>query len=66
MINTKVIEVLLDLKNYVNENWDESEYKKEMDESSEAVDIAVVLLKERKFIGTMDLNGETYGITKID
>lgn len=65
MDNKKVVEVLHDLKNYVNGNWDESEYKKEMDEASEAIDIAVCLLKDSEFVGTMNLLGETYGVAKI-
>lgn len=66
MNNEKVIEVLEDLKCYVNENWDESEYKKEMDEAEEAINIAVSILKQSTVCGFLELNNEKYSIVKID
>ena len=66
MNKEKVIEVLEDLKCYVNENWDETEYKKEMDEAEEAINIAVSILKQSSVCGILKLNNEKYNIIKID
>ena len=66
MNKEKVIEVLEDLKCYVNENWDETEYKKEIDEADEAINIAVSILKQSSVCGSLKLNNEKYNIVKID
>lgn len=66
MNKEKVIEVLEDLKCYVNENWDEIEYKKEIDEADEAINIAVSILKQSSVCGFLKLNNEKYNIVKID
>jgi len=66
MDKEKAIEVLEDLKCYVNENWDETEYKKEMDEAEEAINIAVSILKQSSVCGILELNNEKYSIVKID
>ena len=41
MDKEKVVEVLEDLKCYVTENWDETEFKKEMDEAEEALNDSI-------------------------
>ena len=66
MNKEKVIEVLEDLKCYVNENWDETKYKKEIDEADEAINIAVSILKQSSVCGFLKLNNEKYNIVKID
>lgn len=66
MNKEKVIEVLEDLKCYVNENWDETEHKKEIDEADEAISIAVSILKQSSVCGFLKLNNEKYNIVKID
>lgn len=66
MNNEKVIEVLESLRDYVNENWDETEYKKEMDEAEEAVNIAVAFLKETSICGVLELNGKKYSVSEIE
>jgi len=66
MDKEKAIEVLEDLKCYVNENWDETEYKKEMDEAEEAINIAVSILKQSSVCGILELKYEKYSIVKID
>lgn len=52
MNKEKVIKVLEDLRNYVNENWDESEYKNDIDEAEEAINIAVSVLKNQLLVDT--------------
>ena len=66
MSKEKAIEVLEDLKCYVNENWDETECKKEIDEADEAINIAVSILKQSSVCGFLKLNNEKYNIVKID
>lgn len=63
MTTEKCIEVLEDLRCYVNENWDE-EYRKSINEVNEAVPMAIRLIKERQVCGTVQMNGETYLISK--
>jgi hypothetical protein len=65
MNKEKVIEVLEDLKDYVNENWDESEYKKEMDEAEEAINIAVSTLKQATVCGTLEIREKKYNIVEV-
>lgn len=66
MNNEKVIEVLESLRDYVNENWDETEYEKEMDEAEEAVNIAVAFLKKTSICGVLELNGKKYSVSEIE
>lgn len=63
MTTEKCIEVLEDFRCYVNENWDE-EYRKSINEVNEAVPMAIRLIKERQVCGTVQMNGETYLISK--
>lgn len=65
MNKEKAIKVLEDLRNYVNENWDESEYKKDMDEAEEAINIAVSVLKESNISGYLELDGKRYSVSEI-
>ena len=55
----------MDKKCYVNENWDETEYKKEMDEAEEAINIAVSILKQSSVCGILKLNNEKYNIKGV-
>lgn len=66
MNKEKVIEVLESLRDYVNENWDETEYEKEMDEAEEAVNIAVAFLKGTSVCGFLELNGKKYSVSEIE
>lgn len=63
MDRNKCTEVLEKLQHYVNENWDE-EYRQSIDEVNEAIPMAIKLIRENKACGTMQLNGETYLISK--
>ena len=63
MTTEKCIEVLEELRCYVNENWDE-EYRESINEVNEAVPMAIRLIKERQVCGTVQMNGETYLISK--
>lgn len=65
MDKEKVIKVLEDLRDYVNENWDESEYKKDMDEAEEAINIVVSVLKESNISGYLELDGKRYNVSEI-
>lgn len=65
MNKEKVIQVLEDLRDYVNENWDESEYKKDIDEAEEAINIAVSALRESNISGYLELNGKRYSVSEI-
>lgn len=65
MNKEKVIQVLEDLRDYVNENWDESEYKKDMDEAEEAINIAVSVLKKSTVSGYLEIDGKRYSVSEI-
>lgn len=65
MDKEKVIKVLEDLRDYVNENWDESEYKKDMDEAEEAINIAVSVLKKSTVSGYLEIDGKKYSVSEI-
>lgn len=65
MSKEKVIKVLEDLRDYVNENWDESEYKNDMDEAEEAINMAVSVLKQSTICGYLEIEGKRYGISEI-
>ena len=65
MDKEKVIKVLEDLRDYVNENWDESEYKKDMDEAEEAINIAVSVLKKSIVNGYLEIDGKRYIVSEI-
>lgn len=65
MDKEKVIKVLEDLRGYVNENWDESEYKKDMDEAEEAINIAVSVLKKSTVSGYLEIDGKRYIVSEI-
>ena len=45
MNKEKQIEVLEDLKSYVNENWDEYEYADDIKDANVALDVAIALIK---------------------
>lgn len=65
MDKEKVIKVLEDLRDYVNENWDESEYKKDMDEAEEAINIAVSVLKKSTVSGYLEIDCKRYIVSEI-
>lgn len=65
MNKEKAIKVLEDLRDYVNENWDESEYKKDMDEAEEAINIAVSVLKKSTVSGYLEIDGKKYNVSEI-
>ena len=66
MDKTKAIEVLRDLKDYVNENWDEVDYRKDIDEANEAIDIACAALFEGKVVGELSIEGKKYAISELE
>lgn len=65
MNKEKVIKVLEDLRDYVNENWDESEYKKDMNEAEEAINIAVSVLRKSTVSGYLEIDGKKYSVSEI-
>lgn len=65
MNKEKAIKVLEDLRDYVNENWDESEYKNDMDEAEEAINIAVSVLKKSTVSGYLEIDGKKYSVSEI-
>lgn len=65
MNKEKVIKVLEDLREYVNENWDESEYKNDMDEAEEVINIAVSVLKKSTVSGYLEIDGKKYNVSEI-
>nr|DAX13772.1 MAG TPA: hypothetical protein [Bacteriophage sp.] len=60
MNKEKQIEVLEDLKSYVNENWDEYEYADDIKDANVALDVAIALIKTSNVIGTLTINDKRY------
>lgn len=60
MNKEKQIEVLEDMKSYVNENWDEYEYADDINDANVALDAAITLLKSSKVAGTLTINNKSY------
>ena len=63
MNKEKAIEVLKGLRDYVNENWDE-EYRKDIDNANEAINIACATLKEKKIAGELSIGNKKYLVCK--
>lgn len=60
MNKERQIEVLEDLKFYVNEEWDEYEYADDIKEANIALDAAIVLIKSSNVAGTLTINDKSY------
>lgn len=60
MNKEKQIEVLEDLKSYVNENWDEYEYADDIKDANVALDVAIALIKSSNVVGTLTINDKRY------
>lgn len=60
MSKEKQIEVLEDLKSYVNENWDEYEYADDIKDTNVALDVAIALIKSSNVVGTLTINDKSY------
>lgn len=60
MNKERQIEVLEDLKSYVNENWDEYEYADDIKEANIALDAAIALIKSSNVAGTLTINDKSY------
>lgn len=60
MNKEKQIEVLEDLKSYVNENWDEYEYADDIKDANAALDVAIALIKSSNVVGTLTINDKSY------
>lgn len=60
MDKEKQIEVLEDLKSYVNEEWDEYEYADDIEDANVALDIAIALIKSSNVVGTLTINDKSY------
>lgn len=60
MDKEKQIEVLEDLKSYVNENWDEYEYANDIKDANVALDVAIALIKSSNVAGTLTINDKSY------
>lgn len=64
MNKEKQIEVLEDLKNYVNEEWDAYEYADDIRDANTALEAAIALIKSSNVAGTLTINDESYIILK--
>lgn len=60
MNKERQIEVLEDLKFYVNEEWDEYEYADDIKEANIALDAAIALIKSSNVAGTLTINDKRY------
>ena len=60
MNREKQIEVLEDLKSYVNEEWDEYEYADDIEDANVALDAAIALIKSSNVVGTLTINDKSY------
>ena len=60
MNKEKQIEVLEDLKSYVNEEWDEYEYADDIEDANVALDVAIALIKSSNVVGTLTINDKSY------
>lgn len=60
MNKEKQIEVLEDLKFYVNEEWDEYEYADDIKDANVALDVAIALIKSSNVAGTLSINDKNY------
>lgn len=60
MNKEKQIEVLEDLKSYVNEDWDEYEYADDIKNANVALDVAIALIKSSNVVGTLTINNKRY------
>lgn len=60
MNKEKQIEVLEDLKSYINENWDEYEYADDIKDANVALDAALALIKSSNVVGTLTINDKSY------
>lgn len=60
MNKEKQIEVLEDLKSYVNEDWDEYKYADDIKDANVALDIAIALIKSSNVVGTLTINNKRY------
>lgn len=56
----KVIETLKDLKDYVNENWEPTEYEEDIKNANQALDIAIAISKVSGFSGILTLGNKRY------
>lgn len=60
MNKEKQIEVLEDLKSYVNEDWDEYKYADDIKDANVALDVAIALIKSSNVVGTLTINNKRY------
>lgn len=60
MNKEKQIEVLEDLKFYVNEEWDEYECADDIEDANVALDAAIALIKSSNVAGTLTINDKSY------
>lgn len=60
MNKEKQIEVLEDLKSYVNEEWDEYEYADDIKDANVALDAAIALIKSYNVACTLTINDKSY------
>ena len=66
MKKEKIINTLKDLKDYINENWDPYEAKKEIDDANDALEAALNIIESdtTNIVGTLELDGKTYTVIK--
>ena len=56
MNNSKALEVLKMLRDYVNENWDE-EYRDDIDDVNDMYDYLVPIISNSNVVGSAIING---------
>ena len=62
----KCIELLEDLSSYINEEWDRTDPQivKEIEQDMEAIAFAISILNKGEVIGSLEIKGKKYLISK--
>lgn len=66
MNKEKCIEILKDLSNYIDEEWDRDDPKivKEIERDMEALEFAIQVLKKSNVVGSMQLENKLYLVSE--
>lgn len=62
----RAIKVVKDLRDYAFQNWDEIECEEQLDEIEKAVDVIVLHLSTNGTVGTAEIDGKKYVISKAE
>lgn len=66
MTKERAVEVIEDLRDYAYENWDDLEYREQLDEIGEAVDFVKNYIVSSTICGTAEIGGKKYLITEVE